>query len=80
MQTRAQEYDKNTRDSADRYAADVKNKLMDQSKVLEENIQGLKQFEAGYRSKLTEFLNQLINQISDTSNYQSMEKKSEQAH
>ena len=40
-----------------------------QTKVIEGNIQGLKQFETEYRARLTEFLGQLVSQVSDTNNY-----------
>ena len=36
---------------------------------VEGNIQGLKQFETEYRARLTEFLGQLVSQVSDTNNY-----------
>ena len=39
------------------------------TKVIEGNIQGLKQFETEYRARLTEFLGQLVSQVSDTNNY-----------
>ncbi len=44
-----------------------------QSKVIEGNIQGPKQFETEYRARLTEFLTQLQAQVSDTNNYNSLE-------
>ena len=34
---------------------------------IEGNIQGLKQFETEYRARLTEFLGQLVSQVSDSS-------------
>ena len=37
--------------------------------VIEGNIQGLKQFESAYRARLTEFLNGLMTQVSDTNSY-----------
>ena len=46
-----------------------KKDLEAQTKVIEGNIQGLKQFETEYRARLTEFLGQLVSQVSDTNNY-----------
>lgn len=68
----ADEYDRRTRGAAEDYAEQVKDKLYADSKVIEGNIEGLKQFETEYRSRLTEFLDQLTQQISDTNNYQTM--------
>ncbi|MFT8531452.1 DivIVA domain-containing protein [Bifidobacterium aquikefiri] len=66
---KAQAYDRNTRSTADQYAADVKEKLVAQSKVIEGNIQGLKQFETEYRSRLKSFLGQLVSQVSNTDSF-----------
>ena len=54
---------------ADEYAQQVRDNLEAQTKVIEGNIQGLKQFETEYRARLTEFLGQLVSQVSDTNNY-----------
>ena len=54
VRRRAGEYDSKTRSNADEYAQQVRDKLTTQSKVIEGNIQGLKQFEAEYRARLTE--------------------------
>ncbi|MCH4160916.1 MAG: DivIVA domain-containing protein [Bifidobacterium sp.] len=80
VQKRAQQYDKETRTGADQYAAGVKDKLVTQSKVIEGNIQGLKQFESEYRSRLTEFLGQLVSQVSDTNSYQAAEGSNDSKH
>ena len=40
-----------------------------QSKVVEGNIQSLKQFETEYRARLTEYLGQLASQVSESNNY-----------
>ena len=55
--------------AADDYAQQVRDNLEAQTKVIEGNIQGLKQFETEYRARLTEFLGQLVSQVSDTNNY-----------
>ena len=70
MQQRAAEYDKNTRSAADTYAEQVRDNLQAQSKVVEGNIQSLKQFETEYRARLTEFLGQLVSQVSESNNYE----------
>ncbi|MFR3353198.1 MAG: DivIVA domain-containing protein [Bifidobacterium bifidum] len=77
VRRRAGEYDSKTRSNADEYAQQVRDKLTTQSKVIEGNIQGLKQFEAEYRARLTEFLGQLSRQVSDTNNYSQIGKQAE---
>ena len=69
VQKRAFDYDSKTRTAADDYAQQVRDNLEAQTKVIEGNIQGLKQFETEYRARLTEFLGQLVSQVSDTDNY-----------
>ena len=69
IQRRASEYDEKTRNSADVYAEQVRDNLNEQVQVIEGNIQGLKQFESAYRARLTEFLNGLMTQVSDTNSY-----------
>ena len=44
-------------------------KLYADSKVIEGNIDSLKQFESDYRGRLTSFLSQLSDQINNTDNY-----------
>lgn len=65
----AQAYDSKTRTDADNYAKSVKAKLMKDTTVIEGNITSLKKFENEYRTRLTDFLNQLIKQVSATNNY-----------
>ena len=65
----ADQYDAKTRTSAEDYAKQVKEKLYADSKVIESNIDGLKQFENQYRARLTDFLTQLTAQVSDSDNY-----------
>ena len=60
-----------------RVLLEAADKLTTQSKVIEGNIQGLKQFEAEYRARLTEFLGQLSRQVSDTNNYSQIGKQAE---
>ena len=74
QQTRkaADEYDSRTREAAERHAAEVREKLYKDSKIIEGNIEGLKQFESEYRSRLTEFLSKLSTQVSDVNNYDTM--------
>ena len=43
-------------------------------KVIEGNIQGLKQFETEYRARLTDFLGQLMNQVSDSNAYSKVDQ------
>ena len=74
VQRRSAEYDQQTRSAADEYAQQVRVNLATQSKVVEGNIQGLKQFETEYRARLTEFLSQLMSQVSDTNNYDKTEQ------
>ena len=74
MQRRAADYDAKTRSAADDYAQQVRDNLESQSKVIEGNIQGLKQFETEYRARLTEFLGQLVSQVSDTNNYSQVDQ------
>ena len=50
-------------------AQQVRDNLENQAKVIEGNIKGLKQFETEYRARLTDFLGQLVDQVSDTNNY-----------
>ena len=69
IQRRASEYDEKTRNGADVYAEQVRDNLNEQVQVIEGNIQGLKQFESAYRARLTEFLNGLMTQVSDTNSY-----------
>ena len=69
VQKRAFDYDSKTRTAADDYAQQVRDNLETQTKVIEGNIKGLKQFETEYRARLTDFLGQLVNQVSDTNNY-----------
>ena len=52
----ADAYDNKTRGDADMYSRQVKDKLYADSKVIEGNIDNLKQFESDYRSRLTSFL------------------------
>ena len=52
----------------------MRDNLESQSKVIEGNIQGLKQFETEYRARLTEFLGQLVSQVSDTNNYSQVDQ------
>ena len=47
----------------------VRDNLQAQSKVVEGNIQSLKQFETEYRARLTEYLGQLASQVSESNNY-----------
>ena len=65
----AEDYSAKTHSDADNYARQVKDKLYADSKVIEGNIESLKQFEADYRSRLTDFLGNLSAQISSTDNY-----------
>ena len=74
VQKRAFDYDSKTRTAADDYAQQVHDNLETQSKVIEGNIQGLKQFETEYRARLTEFLGQLVSQVSDTNNYSQIDQ------
>ena len=74
VQRRAADYDAKTRSAADDYAQQVRDNLESQSKVIEGNIQGLKQFETEYRARLTEFLGQLVSQVSDTNNYSQVDQ------
>lgn len=74
VQRRAADYDSKTRTAADNYAMQVRDNLEAQSKVIEGNIQGLKQFETEYRARLTEFLGQLVSQVSDSNNYDKVER------
>lgn len=74
VQRRAAEYDKKTRTGADTYAQQVRDNLESQSKVIEGNIQGLKQFEGEYRTRLTEFLNQLVAQVSDSNSFSKVDQ------
>ena len=52
----------------------MRDNLTHQSKVIEGNIQGLKQFESEYRARLTEFLTNLQQQVSDSNNYDTVEQ------
>ena len=70
MRTNAKAYDEKTRTEADQYSESVKNKLFNDVKVIEGNITSLKKFEDEYRSRLKDFLGQLINQVSASDNYQ----------
>ncbi|MCH4158763.1 MAG: DivIVA domain-containing protein [Bifidobacterium minimum] len=74
IQRRAAEYDSKTRSSADSYAQQVRDNLESQSKVIERNIQGLKQFEGEYRSRLTDFLNQLVSQVADSNSFNKVDE------
>ena len=74
VQRSAEDYDAKTRTSADRYAQQVREKLAAESRLIEGNIQGLKQFETEYRARLTEFLSQLVTQVSDTNKYDEVEQ------
>lgn len=47
----------------------MRDNLQAQSKVVEGNIQSLKQFETEYRARLTEYLGQLASQVSESNNY-----------
>lgn len=69
VHNRAAEYDTNTRQAADTYAQQVHDNLEHQTRVVEGNIQGLKQFETEYRARLTDFLGQLLAQVSESNNY-----------
>ena len=79
VQRRAAEYDQKTRNGADAYAEEVRNNLETQSKVIEGNIQSLKHFESEYRARLTEFLGQLVSQVSDTNNFNQVQLQSGRA-
>ncbi|MBR2556615.1 MAG: DivIVA domain-containing protein [Aeriscardovia sp.] len=70
LRTNAKAYDEKTRTEADQYSESVKNKLFNDVKVIEGNITSLKKFEDEYRSRLKDFLGQLINQVSASDNYQ----------
>ena len=48
--------------------------------MVEGNIQSLKQFEAEYRARLTEFLGQLAAQVSESNNYESQTQSEPQAN
>ena len=74
VQRRAADYDNKTRSGADNYAKQVRSELENQVKVIESNIQGLKQFETEYRTRLTDFLGQLMNQVSDSNNYSKVDQ------
>lgn len=78
VQHRAADYDSTTRTSADAYARQVRENLEKQTKVIEGNIQSLKQFETEYRTRLTDFLGQLVAQVSDENTYTSMENQDKQ--
>ena len=65
----ADAYNTKTRGDADMYSRQVKDKLYADSKVIEGNIDSLKQFESDYRGRLTSFLSQLSDQINNTDNY-----------
>ena len=58
----------------------MRDNLQAQSKVDEGNIQSLKQFEAEYRARLTEFLGQLAAQVSESNNYESQTQSEPQAN
>ncbi len=74
VQRRAADYDNKTRTGADNYAKQVRGELENQVKVIEGNIQGLKQFETEYRTRLTDFLGQLMNQVSDSNAYSKVDQ------
>ncbi|RFT39944.1 ATPase, partial [Gardnerella vaginalis] len=74
----AADYDSTTRTAADAYARQVRENLEKQTKVIEGNIQSLKQFETEYRTRLTDFLGQLVAQVSDENTYSSMENQDQQ--
>ena len=78
VQHRAADYDSTTRTAADAYARQVRENLEKQTKVIEGNIQSLKQFETEYRTRLTDFLGQLVAQVSDENTYSSMENQDQQ--
>ena len=59
----------NMREWLETYAEQVRDNLQAQSKVVEGNIQSLKQFETEYRARLTEYLGQLASQVSESNNY-----------
>ena len=69
VQHRAADYDSTTRTAADAYARQVRENLEKQTQVIEGNIQSLKQFETEYRTRLTDFLGQLVAQVSDENAY-----------
>ena len=52
----------------------MRDNLESQSKVIESNIQGLKQFEGEYRSRLTDFLNQLVSQVADSNSFNKVDE------
>lgn len=58
----------------------MRDNLQAQSKVVEGNIQSLKQFETEYRARLTEFLGQLAAQVSESNNYESQTQSEPQAN
>ncbi|MDN6235069.1 MAG: dihydrouridine synthase, partial [Bifidobacterium crudilactis] len=78
----ADEYAKRTHTDADNYSTRVHSEADAYSTKtrFEGNIQGLKQFEAEYRSRLTEFLGQLVSQVSDTNSYQGVEGSNDSKH
>jgi DivIVA domain-containing protein len=74
VQRRAGEYDQKTRSAAEVYAKHVRENLAEESKAAEANIQSLKQFETEYRSRLTDFLKQLVSQVGESDSYNAVEE------
>ena len=77
VRSEAQSYDKKIRTSADDYAKGVKDKLFDDTRTIEANLEELKKFEANYKSRLKDFLMQLMAQISKGDDYGSDSKDSD---
>ena len=71
VRAEAQAYDKKVRGSADDYAKAVKDKLFNDTKTIEANLEDLKKFESNYKSRLKDFLVQLMSQISTADDYSS---------
>lgn len=70
MQKRAFDYDSKTRTAADDYAQQVRDNLRDPDQCHQGvTWWSLCEFETEYRARLTDFLGQLVNQVSDTNNY-----------
>ena len=77
MRAEAQAYDKKVRTSADEYAKGVKDKLFDETRTIETNLEELKKFESNYKSRLKDFLMQLMAQVSKGDDYASDSKGSD---
>ena len=69
MQKRAFDYDSKTRTAADDYAQQVRDNLEAQTKGHRRQHSGPQAVRNEYRARLTEFLGQLVSQVSDTNNY-----------